>query len=85
MINYLLKKKVIEKEDILESIKKYNAWQMQTSNLESSKPNTPTTRASENLKLNLVEPYPNTMEELESFLKNCNLKSSGYKTSAKKE
>lgn len=89
MINYLLKKKIIDKKQILECIKKVNAWQQQTNNLEEqtihdSQADKSKTLHNEDLKLNLVEPFPNSIDDLETYLNTkCNLNSSEPKGTSK--
>jgi hypothetical protein len=96
MLNYLLKKKIIDKNLILECIKKVNTWQMQNNSANeeqtlnmNKKEDTSCSKESkslltDDLKLNLLEAYPNSLDELDTFLSTkCTLNSSETKVTSK--
>lgn len=95
LLNFLLKKKIVDKNQILENIKKVNSWHENVNRMnENSQPSDTTTLLeskeksktliAEDLKLNLTDSFPSSIEELETYLATkCNLKSSDSKLSSK--
>ncbi len=95
LLNFLLKKKIVDKNQILENIKKVNSWHENVNRMnENSQPSDTTTSLesneksktliAEDLKLNLTDSFPSSIEELETYLATkCNLKSSDSKLSSK--
>ena len=68
MINFLLSKNLINKQQILECIEKVFSWQQQGSNFASNEENEPNSAQVSELKLNLTHSYPTNLEELDAYL-----------------